>query len=89
MREAAEHFALTFFPWANPNYTDQERDEDLVHIIYSALEVAVWLYGQPFACEVLWDGVGRSGIVVSPRVVRVVDDGGHGQVVLENVVVAS
>ncbi|KAF2262390.1 hypothetical protein CC78DRAFT_569831 [Lojkania enalia] len=68
IREAAEHFSITFFPWANPEYGDQEKDEDLVRIISDALDLQIWLYGQPFAYEFLWESIGGRGLVVVPGV---------------------
>ncbi|KAF2792301.1 hypothetical protein K505DRAFT_326253 [Melanomma pulvis-pyrius CBS 109.77] len=93
IREAAEHFALTFFPWANPTYGDQEKDEDLVQLISSALDLSIWLYGQPFIYEFLWEGVGRRGIVVSPGLTKATDSKGRiddqRHVLLEPVVVST
>ncbi|KAF2708355.1 hypothetical protein K504DRAFT_468699 [Pleomassaria siparia CBS 279.74] len=92
IREAAEHFAITFFPWANPTYGDQEKDEDLVQLISSALDLSVWLHGQPFVYEFLWEGVGRRGIVVSPGLTKTTDLKGRideqRQVMLEPVVIS-
>jgi hypothetical protein len=86
IREAAEHFSLTFFPWANPSSDDQEKEDDLTRVISEALETRVWLYGQPNEFDFRWDGVGTRGIVVSPELVRI-DEGdrsGRGRVVLES-----
>ncbi|RAR02957.1 hypothetical protein DDE82_005513 [Stemphylium lycopersici] len=69
-REAAEHFSLTFFPWANPQSSDQEKDEDLARIITEALGVRIWLFGQPDIYEFQWEGAGRRGVIVSPGLVR-------------------
>lgn len=69
-REAAEHFSLTFFPWANPTSSDQQRDEELTFIIMEALEISIWLFGQPDVYEFQWGGAGRGGVVVSPGLVR-------------------
>ncbi|KAF2017422.1 hypothetical protein BU24DRAFT_490592 [Aaosphaeria arxii CBS 175.79] len=96
IREAAEHFALTFFPWANPGCSDQERDEDLVQIIQSSLDTMIWLYGQPFLYDFMWEGVGSRGIIVSPGLVklsdgsgRVVREGERGEVLIEPKVVGA
>jgi hypothetical protein len=88
IREAAEHFSLTFFPWANPGADDTEKDDDLIHVIAQALEMRIWLFGQSGEFVFRWDGVGTRGVVVCPEVVRV-DDGNDGRerVVLENRVV--
>jgi hypothetical protein len=88
MREAAEHFSLTFFPWANPGADDTEKDDDLMHVIAQALEMRIWLFGQPGEFVFRWDSVGTRGVVVCPEVVRV-DDGNdeRERVVLENRVV--
>jgi hypothetical protein len=87
VREAAEHFSLTFFPWANPGADDTEKDDDLTHVIAQAMETRIWLFGQPGEYVFRWDGVGTRGVVVCPEVVRV--DGGSGRegVVLESRVV--
>jgi hypothetical protein len=88
MREAAEHFSLTFFPWANPAADDQDKDDGLTRVIGEALELRVWLFGQPSEYEWRWDGVGSRGVVVSPQVMRVDGSGERGRVVVESVVVA-
>ncbi|ORY12348.1 hypothetical protein BCR34DRAFT_304179 [Clohesyomyces aquaticus] len=86
--EAAEHFSLTFFPWANPRYGDQEQDENLVQIINSALELSIWLYGEPASYEFRWEGVGRRGIVLAPGLTKMDDGSGRQpQMLLEPVVV--
>lgn len=69
-REAAEHFSLTFFPWAKPQSSDQEKDEDLARIITEALGVRIWLFGQPDTCEFKWEGAGRRGVIISPGLVK-------------------
>jgi hypothetical protein len=74
VREAAEHFSLTFFPWANPASSEQDKDEDLARIISEALELRLWLYGQPYEYEFVWEGTGRRGILVSPGLVRNSED---------------
>lgn len=79
IREAAEHFSLTFFPWANPTDNDQERDERLIHIISSALSLRIWLFGQPNVYDFSWERAGSRGVVVSPALVRRTD----GRVILE------
>jgi hypothetical protein len=76
IREAAEHFALTFFPWADPGYGDQEKVEDLVQIISNALDLVIWLYGQPFVYEFAWES-GRRGIVVAPGLIKTTDSKGR------------
>jgi len=70
IREAAEHFSLTFFPWANPTCSDQDKDDDLGRIITEALEVRIWLFGQPDIYEFEWEGTGRRGVLISPGLVR-------------------
>lgn len=86
IREAAEHFSLTFFPWANPAGDDRDKDEDLAGIIQEALETRIWLFGQPHSYEFRWDGVGQRGIVVSPQLARQADEDGErgGRVVMES-----
>ena len=84
IREAAEHFSLTFFPWANPGSDDQEKEDDLTRVISEALEIRVWLYGQPAEYEFRWDGVGTRGVVVSPELVRGDGQGGRGRVLVES-----
>lgn len=70
IREAAEHFSLTFFPWANPVANDQDKDQDLTRLISDALDISIWLYGQPHEYEFDWEGIGRRGVLVSPGLVR-------------------
>tara|TARA_R110002003_G_scaffold41_3_gene2831 strand:- start:18690 stop:19328 length:639 start_codon:yes stop_codon:yes gene_type:complete len=84
MREAAEHFSLTFFPWANPGSDDQEKEDDLTRIISEVLETRVWLFGQPSEFEFRWDSVGSRGVVVSPELVKQDEAGGERRVVLES-----
>ncbi|KAJ4297544.1 hypothetical protein N0V90_005436 [Kalmusia sp. IMI 367209] len=92
IREAAEHFALTFFPWANPAYADQDKDENLVDVINNALDLSVWLFGQPFLYEFVWEGVGRRGTLVAPGLQKCTDERGRPmerpKTVVESVVVA-
>lgn len=87
MREAAEHFSLTFFPWANPTASDQEREDDLTRIIGDVLQMRIWLFGQPGEYAFRWEQVGRRGVVVAPELV-VCEEGdgirkGRERVVLE------
>jgi len=93
IREAAEHFALTFFPWANPTFHEQEKDEELVQIISDALDISIWLYGEPYLYEFVWESVGRRGTVVAPGLMRLTDEKGKimgtPKVLLEPTVVSS
>ncbi|KAF2656423.1 hypothetical protein K491DRAFT_691972 [Lophiostoma macrostomum CBS 122681] len=74
IEKAAEHFSSTFFPWANPSYRDEDKDEHLAQVIANALDFNIWLYGQPFIYEFLWsDGMGRRGVVVAPGLKKVSD----------------
>ena len=77
IREAAEHFALTFFPWANPIYADADKDENLADVINNALDLSLWLFGQPYLYEWLWEEVGRRGTVIAPGLVRITDETGR------------
>ncbi|KAJ4381017.1 hypothetical protein N0V86_003364 [Didymella sp. IMI 355093] len=87
IREAAEHFSLTFFPWANPTFGDQERESDLAGIITEALETRIWLVGQTGEWDFEWEVPGRGAVVVSPSLV-VRDDGrGPRRVVLDQSIV--
>lgn len=86
IREAAEHFSLTFFPWANPGCDDQEKEDDLTRTISGALELRVWLFGQPSEYDFRWDGVGSRGVVVSPELIKQDEAGGSGRVVLDSCV---
>lgn len=88
IREAAEHFSLTFFPWAQPASSDQDKDQDLARIIAAALEKRVWLWGQPGEWAFVWEGTGRRGVLVCPGVVGRAQDGGERRV-LEGVVVGT
>ena len=78
IHEAAEHFALTFFPWANPIYADKDKDENLVEVVNHALDLSMWLFGQPYLYEWVWEEVGRRGTVIAPGLVRVSDEKGRG-----------
>ena len=77
IREAAEHFALTFFPWADPSLAEQEKDEDLVKIMASALEISIWLYGQPYNYEFMWEDPGFRGTAITPGLTRTTDARGR------------
>jgi hypothetical protein len=72
---SAQHFAITFFPWANPLSSDTERDEDLVQIINEALDAVLWLYGTGQEFEWVWELEGgrlmrgEGDVVVRPGVV--------------------
>jgi len=90
IREAAEHFSLTFFPWANPASCDQNKDDDLGRIIAEALEARIWLFGQPGMYEFEWEGTGRRGVLISPGLVRRThtNDGRNETRIVEGVVVA-
>jgi hypothetical protein len=45
-----------------------------VDVINNALDLSLWLFGQPYLYEWVWEDVGRRGIVVSPGLVRVTDE---------------
>lgn len=90
--EAAEHFSLTFFPWANPSASDQERDAALASLIHKALQLNIWLYGEPFLYAFEWEETGRRGVLVSPSLVRRTDGADSSRdskVVVEGVVMAA
>jgi hypothetical protein len=70
VREAAEHFSLTFFPWANPTSSDQDKDEDLARIITDTLTMRIWLFGQLDTYDFEWEGVGERGIVINPSLLK-------------------
>lgn len=93
IREAAEHFALTFFPWINPTVQDQEKDQELIKIMNSALELSIWLYGQPYQYEFMWEDPGFRGTAITPGLTRTTDRRGKKvfppHVLLEPIVVAS
>jgi hypothetical protein len=86
MREAAEHFSLTFFPWGDPSSRDVEREDDLLRILSEALELQVWLFGQPDEWVFEWTAADR-GVVVRPGLQRT-NERGNTKVVLERDVVA-
>jgi hypothetical protein len=81
MREAAEHFSLSFFPWASPEHEDQEKDNDLVRIISNALDIIIWLHGQPASYDFVWETTVRRATVITPGLVKVM--GGHSQTLLD------
>lgn len=70
VREAAEHFSLTFFPWANPTSSDQDKDEGLARIITDTLTMRIWLFGQLDTYDFEWEGVGERGIVINPSLLK-------------------
>lgn len=88
IREAAEHFSLTFFPWANPAFGDQERESDLVAIIGEALECRVWLCGQAGEWDFEWEVPGRGAVVVAPALLVREDRRGPRRVVLNQSIVS-
>jgi hypothetical protein len=78
IREAAEHFSLTFFPWATPSFSDSDREHDLATLIGEALQCRIWLFGQPRGWAFEWEGGSRGGgVVVAPGLV-VLDGVGEG-----------
>ncbi|KAL5113437.1 hypothetical protein ACEQ8H_008681 [Pleosporales sp. CAS-2024a] len=83
-RELAEHFSLTFFPWANPASDDQEKEDDLTRIIGEALDTMIWLYGQPGEYVFRWAGVGTRGVALRPEMIVAGKDGGRDRVFLES-----
>ena len=60
---------MTFFPWANPTFGDQEREGDLAGVITRALETRIWLAGQIGEWDFEWEVPGRGAVVVSPSLV--------------------
>jgi hypothetical protein len=48
-----------------------------VDVINNALDLSLWLFGQPYLYEWVWEDVGRRGTVVSPGLVRVTDEKGR------------
>ena len=70
IREAAEHFSLTFFPWAQPEMSELDKDQDLVNAMEKALETRIWLWGQGADWGFEWEGTGRRGVLIAPSVVR-------------------
>ncbi|KAI8934802.1 hypothetical protein NX059_008485 [Plenodomus lindquistii] len=90
-REAAEHFSLTFFPWADPSASDQDRDDALASLIQLALDINVWLYGEPSLYAFEWEETGRRGVLVSPSLIKWTDsaEGSDRKVVVEGVVMAA
>jgi hypothetical protein len=64
-----------------------------VQIISDALDVSIWLYGQPYIYEFVWEGVGRRGTVVVPGLAKLTDGRGEAlersQILLEPGVAAS
>jgi hypothetical protein len=79
IRDAAEYFSLTFFPWANPSSSDQDKDEDLARVISETLSLRIWLFGQPDWYKFEWEGTGRRGVLVSPSLLRKGDVCGEGR----------
>lgn len=69
IREAAENFSLTFFPWANPTFGDHERESDLAGIIGEALECRIWLYSQSGEWGFEWETPEAGVIIVTPALV--------------------
>jgi hypothetical protein len=87
IREAAEHFSLAFFPWANPTFGDQERESDLAGIMTEALEIRIWLAGQIGEWDFEWEIPGRGAVIVSPSLVVRENERGPRRVVLDQSVV--
>ncbi|KAF2993689.1 hypothetical protein E8E13_001702 [Curvularia kusanoi] len=68
IREAAEHFSLTFFPWADPALLDSEREGDLGRLLGEVLETRVWMAGLEGEWGFEWEEAGRGVVVVRPKV---------------------
>lgn len=83
IREAAEHFSLTFFPWANPIFGDQERESGLAGIIGEILECRLWLFGLVGQWSFEWEVPGRGAVVVAPSLVVREHGGGPRKVILD------
>lgn len=64
-----------------------------MQIISDALDASIWLYGQPYLYEFVWEGVGKRGTVVAPGLAKLTDGRGRicerPQILLEAVVLAS
>ena len=84
---------MTFFPWVNPAYSDEEKDQDLMQIIRNALELTMWLYSQPFLYEFVWENIDRRGTTVAPGLARITDDRGQtcerADMLLEPIVISA
>lgn len=48
-----------------------------MQLISDALDVSIWLYGQPYLYEFVWEGVGRRGTVVAPGLAKLTDERGR------------
>jgi len=62
----------------------------LLDIIGDALDLSLWLYGQSYIYEFVWDGNGRRGTVLAPGLRRMTDERGRmcstAKIVLDPVV---
>lgn len=81
IRAAAEQFSLTFFPWANPSLSEQDRENDLTGLITEALEARIWMVGQAAEWNFEWEEPGRMAVVIWPGLV-VAEGQGPRRVVL-------
>lgn len=88
--EAADHFAITFFPWVNPASRESDKEQDLASIVAQALQIRIWLFGEPHLYDFKWEETGKRGILVSPSLIRRTGEPGDDseRVVVEGVVVA-
>lgn len=87
IREAAEHFSLTFFPWSDPSSHDSARETDLAALLVAALECRVWMLGLEGEWRFEWRESGAGVVAVRPAVV-VSGDGGRAREVLGQSVLA-
>jgi hypothetical protein len=64
-----------------------------VKTISSALEISIWLYGQPYQYEFMWEDPGFRGTAITPGLTKTTDARGRRvgtpEVLLEPIVVGS
>ena len=92
----AAHFTNVFSPWAQPQYTADDRARHLTELIAHAIQTAVWLFGQPDNFRFEWDisvaarQNANRNVVVVPAVWKTTHGGmrlsSKGQNVLSHVV---
>ncbi|OCL04589.1 hypothetical protein AOQ84DRAFT_391451 [Glonium stellatum] len=79
LRDAARKFSQPFSPWVNPKYGDGEREEHLVQVLNNAINLSVWLFGQPFLYDFSWDRQGsglKGGVMITPGLMKMTNHKG-------------
>ena len=79
LQDAAGDFSQSFSPWVNPRHGDGEKEEHIMQVLSNAVDLSVWLFGQPFLYNFNWNEQGsglKGGVVITPGLVKMTDSKG-------------